>query len=486
MLDPTTSAAYGAAVGAQARAEAVRDSLGSGTLTATVSNGETEHFAGTFAGPMIAGSDGSLSIDTSLSGNVLVSGTPNASTWMCRISNAGGRYVEGSFGPGGRFTWSEASMYAGQGARLNVRIEAPPVPPPAWRVGMAAWEWKELTGTALSSVEPAHNSTIWGITGPSSKITAWCGATLKRAGSVYMLGAAGGHGDYFGNEVNAIALSADSPAWTELRGYSAPATVYNAVEVYADDRRSSTHTYYGTQFLQAANRMLIMPAPGPGAEGALPAAPGGYAYPDGWNGLCAFSPATNDWLDPEHYDVWPGGGDFTAALAAANPLTDEVYYARTSDSGRLWKFSGGTWSVLTSNLWHQNYAGAAVDPTRNRMLIVGDYAGSMAPRIVDLSNGNVTTPTFGGLGGGALQMGGYPGVVYEEGLDEFLVIQNTNPITIYRVNAGTLSVSAASMTGTVPASRQNGVLSAIQYAPELGGLVFCNSYSGNLRFLATE
>lgn len=130
MFDETTAGLFFAAEGAQARAEAVRDSLGSGTLTATVSNGATTHLAGTFAGPMVAGENGSLSIDSALSGAVLVAGTPDAGSWMCRISNAGGRYVEGSFGPGGRFTWSRATMEVGQVARLNISVGGAPDPDP--------------------------------------------------------------------------------------------------------------------------------------------------------------------------------------------------------------------------------------------------------------------------------------------------------------------------------------------------------------------
>lgn len=131
MFDSTTAGLFYAAQGAQAAAEAVRDSLGSGTLTVTVTNGETTHLSATFAGPMTAGEDGSLSVDAALSGAVLASGTPNAATWVCRISNASGRYVEGTFGPGGRFTWSRPTMAVGQVARLNIRIGgAEPEPEP--------------------------------------------------------------------------------------------------------------------------------------------------------------------------------------------------------------------------------------------------------------------------------------------------------------------------------------------------------------------
>lgn len=150
MFDSTTAGLFYAAQGAQAAAEAVRDSLGSGTLTVTVTNGETTHLSATFAGPMTAGEDGSLSVDAALSGAVLVAGTPNAASWMCRISNAGGRYVEGSFGPGGRFTWSRETMEVGQTARLNISIggtEPEPEPDPLAFVGVPSPIQIEQGGT---------------------------------------------------------------------------------------------------------------------------------------------------------------------------------------------------------------------------------------------------------------------------------------------------------------------------------------------------
>lgn len=123
-FDGTTLAAYRAGSSAAARAQAVRDSLGSGTLTVELRDGETLVYAGTFAGPMTAGGDGSLSADVLLSGVVTTGGTPDAATWMCRIRNADGRYVEGSFGPGGRFTFSGGALVVGQAVRLRVTIAA--------------------------------------------------------------------------------------------------------------------------------------------------------------------------------------------------------------------------------------------------------------------------------------------------------------------------------------------------------------------------
>lgn len=133
MFDPQTAAAYIAAETPQAKAEAVRDSLGDGTLTVTVTAGETTHFSGTMSGPLVA-SDGVLSKMGAPSGTISTTGTPNASTWRLRIANASGRWMEDSFGPGGRFTWSRESMTAGEVLTLKLAISPRGDTPPelAW------------------------------------------------------------------------------------------------------------------------------------------------------------------------------------------------------------------------------------------------------------------------------------------------------------------------------------------------------------------
>lgn len=119
------------------------------------------------------------------------------------------------------------------------------------------------------------------------------------------------------------------------------------------------------------------------------------------------------------------------------------------------------------------------------MLIVGDYSGNLNPRVRDLS-GNSIAVNFTGLGPDVLKMGGYPGVVYDETNDVFLVFKNTaSGILTYRVDANTFVVDEPNISGTLPATRQNGIQNSIQYVPELGGVVIANSYYGNVKFMRT-
>lgn len=122
MFDPTTASLYIAAGTPVARAQAVADSLGSGTLTAKIYDTGVEVYSGTFTGPLTVGTNGELVISARPTGSASGAGTPAAATWKVRISSADGRWVEGSLGPTGRFQLSDA-LSIGRLVTLNGSID---------------------------------------------------------------------------------------------------------------------------------------------------------------------------------------------------------------------------------------------------------------------------------------------------------------------------------------------------------------------------
>jgi hypothetical protein len=353
---------------------------------------------------------------------------------------------------------------------------------PSWVSNLPLWQWYSIPNTALSSIEPSPRPA--GNTGPSSKIIAWTGATLKRKGSIYLIGAAGGHADYAGNEVDALELNTESPRWKQLSPPSPHNQLITGAQYYLDTKPAATHTYYATQFIDARNRMLVIASPGMDM-GGLPLPPAGWAYLGNPGYSFSFHLETNTWDPPEYIERYGGGGDFTAALVAKHPVTEDIYYSRTGDGWWRWTQLTNTWTKLSNN-GETNYAGAAIDPTRSRMLIVGSYGGDVNPRVRDLT-GNLIPVTFGGLGAAALKLGGYPGVIYDEANDKFLVFHNSaSGIAVHRVDAATWFVDAAPLTGPAPSRRTNGVHNSVQYVPELGGVVLANDYHGNVLFVRTS
>lgn len=357
---------------------------------------------------------------------------------------------------------------------------------PSWVKNLPLLQWYPIPNTKLSSVAPSPPSL--GNSGPASKITTWNGATLKRQGSVYLLGAAGGHADYAGNEVDALKLNTETPRWVELSPPTPNSKIINRSQYYLDLKPSATHTYYGTQFINARNRMVVVASPGMDSS-ALPPSPANWPYADVAVHTFSFSLATNTWDKPEYFAKYTGGGEYIAALVVKHPVTEDIYYSRNY-SGGWWRWiqATNTWSRLSDATRAPWYAGAAIDPIRNRMLIVGSYGGNLPAEVRDLS-GNRLPVTFGGLGAAALQLGGYTGVVYDEVNDVFLVVYNnaaTGNISILRVNASTWFVDALPVTGIPPANRQNGIHNSVQYVPELGGIVIANAYTDNVMFMRTS
>lgn len=368
---------------------------------------------------------------------------------------------------------------------------------PSWVAALGLWEWYSIPNTALSSVAP--NPAV-GYGTPAAKINAWNGAALKRSGSVYIIGAAGGHTDYYGNEVDAIQLNAENPAWVQMKAptpdnYIRDNTTFYLQEPDGKYRPSPGHTYYAAQFIDSLNKFVVVNSPGSGGgTGNPPDISAGHPYIDyatGWSFV--FNMDTNDWETPEWMDLYQGPlGDYQACLCCKHPTTDDIYYCRGGSPGHLYKWipssGGGTWSVVSTEFWAASgYRAAAIDPTRSRFLIVGSYSGGVAASVWGLDGTTNVNPTFGGLGGGVLQLARYPGVIYDEGNDTFLVFYSSGAnIECYRVDASTWSVDAPTITGTKPAAKsENTTLNAIQYVPELKGVAIANSYTGNVQFMRT-
>lgn len=387
----------------------------------------------------------------------------------------------------------------GVGGGSSVAVDCSPIEfvgAPAWLQGRQINEWFQIPGTAMSSCPPTTQP-FYGRA--SAKMDAWCGAALRRLGSIYLIGAGGGHGDYTGNEVNALTLESDTPRWVELRPSSPLSVVVNSAGVYTDCRRSATHTYYASHFINQDDRLAILPSEGPLADSLPNPSPEFRSAYSSSKLFCSFaasdwtaSAAGNDWdadkiasTGSGHYANFPGGGSFIAALGCMDSSTGDLYHARDFDDGRLWKWTraSNSWTEL-AKIGHQGYAGSAIDHSRNpkRMLVVGDYSGTLPPRVYRLDTGEKLSVRFVGLGSSALQMSGYPGVVYDELNDRFLVFRNTSPMSAYAVDPETWEVSALQMNGS-PAARPQGLHNSIQFVPHLRGLVMGHSYTKDVYFM---
>jgi hypothetical protein len=64
--------------------------------------------------------------------------------------------------------------------------------------------------------------------------------------------------NYWGNEVNVIALEQNAPAWAEALASSVEADVTFDSDYYADGRPPSRHSYHTQHFIESLNRAVMV------------------------------------------------------------------------------------------------------------------------------------------------------------------------------------------------------------------------------------
>lgn len=110
---------------------------------------------------------------------------------------------------------------------------------PDWFLALADYEWTTVAGGAgqtISDVGPANQGVM----------SAWTGGAVDQVRKELILAANGGHLDYSGNEVYALDLSVETPAWAKLTDPSVADgnDVKNGPGTYADGNPRSVHGWH--------------------------------------------------------------------------------------------------------------------------------------------------------------------------------------------------------------------------------------------------
>lgn len=332
----------------------------------------------------------------------------------------------------------------------------------AWNTG-AVNEWKQISGTNLSSVEPSPVPA--GSTGPSSKVVAWTGYSVDTTNGRVYLAACGGHGDYSGNEVDMLNLNANSPAWSELRGPTASVSNGN---YYADGRPSAVHNYYMVDFDEVDKLVMLF---------------GGSRYSDGAikTVVDAYDVAAGDYDASGTYPNIPAALSGQEVKACCkDPATGDVYMAGNYSLVR-WNRSAKTWTTLANGTltgWAQ-YTASAVDTTRNRIFFVGNGVCWTW----DIAGGSETARS---LTGTDLTANTYMGMVYVPSIDKFIVSTGSANGTVYQIDPATFACSTLSTTGGSGMPSETKPLRRFLYVPSQQGIVWVPSYTGSVWFLRTH
>jgi hypothetical protein len=364
---------------------------------------------------------------------------------------------------------------------------------PTWRQGQALNEWREISGTAPSTIGVYNYPT----SNNSNFVDPWCGFAIDtRTNEVYSL-ANGGHADYYGNEVVSIVLNSGSPTWGTRLARSALQYVPRQVEsggysnitgYYLDGKPTSAHTYYSQQFIEARNRAIRF---GVGSCSDV-------GNPTG--DVNGFNPSTNTWDVSSTYSNMPGSSSaVTGRPVCKHPTTEDVYYFLSNAAVYKWTQATNTWAQVNANapLNESMEAAVAYDSTLNRILILRGSNGTESKGGGYCATYDTTTNLFTArvlIGAAATTVMANKsgiGMVYIPALAAYLVkLGNTAGSETYKIDASTFETTVFSTTGgaSIPITHDvsgdsDNVYTRFLYAPSLGGVVYFPKYSANAWFL---
>lgn len=163
-----------------------------------------------------------------------------------------------------------------QAAAGGVTNACEPSRAPPWFMNQAERTWVEVAGGAgygdawqsgsrIITVVPTGN---YGGSGVSDVVNAWTGGCVSQALRELYLPCNGGHAAWAGNEIYALSLASDTPAWSRVWGPSALADIRSddignnpAVVKNADNTPRTIHGWFA-QHCDNNNRIWLAWAPG--------------------------------------------------------------------------------------------------------------------------------------------------------------------------------------------------------------------------------
>ena len=409
----------------------------------------------------------------------VTSGTSSTLTWSstnatsCTASGgwSGAKATAGSESSGALTSTTQFSLACtgpdGTGnASATVSVLPPPGPVPAWVNALALGQWYEIPNTKMSSL-PNEIGGGW------AKVAAWTSFVADpRTSKVYSV-ANGGHGDYSGNEVDALELERDDPRWVEVLARTPQASYTGCSEYYADGRPTARHTYYGVTIDEFNDRIMLFGGVWSCGIG-LPSLSTIDSYNIGGN---SYSPSGTHPRLPAPFNNW--WINYTA-----NPLTGDVYAITTGGPGR-WNRSSNTFTAslgASGSVSIGGYTMSAFDTTRGRIYAQG--GDDRSHHIYTLSNNTWTTVTVTGANAGNVANLSQGAMIYVPALDAYLVRALPSGGTVYRIDASTfVATTLATTNGSGVPATMNGPFNKFLYVPRLGGAVYVPDYGSNAWFL---
>ena len=357
------------------------------------------------------------------------------------------------------------------------------------------------------------------------RLNAYCGMGTYAVRSVIFTCAAGGHGDYLGNEIVTLDLKDDAPIWVLHHPGSDGRQVINTnlaeypsesqdLTRYRDDLPASRHTYMGTVAIERHHRYVTT-----GGSMSLP----GTMYQDIEAFDADVAAGVNGWDDRYAYPGSQGGVGGASATGAAiigpstckDPRTEVIY---TWSAGRMHMVtpsvagpqagvagSGGTYSYagLGVDPYQREEGATCVDTTRGKVFWThgSDLDSKTRPYTFDIATNTLDARhTYSGSAAAALEtVHASCGAVYVPEIDRYLIRGRAAGGAVYSVNPASWDVTALPTTGgdtvgnvipqqvgsgaTGGAADPIGVYNKWARVPQLGGVVYVPGAEHDVWFL---
>lgn len=369
-----------------------------------------------------------------------------------------------------------ADSYSAASGALVAGGRAAPSGLPAWLAAGAVNEWLQVPNGQPSAAAGLAPAVAGGMGSQSGIVNAWGGGFTH--GSKFCIHG-GGHTDYGGNEIGAIDLSQESPAWDLLVERTPVASLLGGSNYYADGAPTSRHTYYAMTVttVGGAERFLrfngwmgfaFNGSPVGGAADVRTVAVDGFRFDTGTWEPAAYGPV----------DAITG----SESGFAKDPTTGDCYCWPTNSS--IQKYTAATDSCATvATLGGSEGQGGAcvVDAVAGKLY---RFAGRASARCSSwaLSGGAKVAESFTGPAAAtlnALSGDNHGWGVAHDTLRNVAYLM-TPAGTLYRVRLSDLYAEAVSTTGSTPGAATNNVWGRLQYVADLDCIVYLASWTSPL------
>lgn len=363
---------------------------------------------------------------------------------------------------------SGAGVYAGRAAPSGL---------PSWLAAGAVNEWLQVPNSQPSTATGLQPAVAGTMGSQQYLVNAWNGAF--RYGTKYHIHG-GGHTDYGGNEIGAIDLSQESPAWDLLVERTPVADLLGGSNYYADGLPTSRHTYYAM------------------AVATVGSVPRLYRF-NGWMGFAyngvpvggSDNVRTTD-VDGFRLDTnaWePAGfGPVTAITGsessfAQDPVTGDcfVWHGSTNEIQR-YVVATDSCSEVADLSGTEGQGAAMVFDSDNQRLVRFAGRGSHKCTYWDVNAGTKNTPTLTGPDASAISgLSGSNhgwGIAHDTGRNAAYLM--TNAGVLLRVRLDDWYVEEVATTGETPAAATNGTWGKLLYFPDLDCIAYLASWTSPL------